>query len=225
MSIGVLGTAFVVVPFLLFEQEVNDLTSRLFASPPSRPALALAIVALLALDIILPVPSSLVSTAAGATLGFLPGTVVSMVGMTLCCQVGYGIGRACGRPLVARMVGAPALEEVAGHVRAGGHWALGALRPIPVLAEASVLLAGLARMSPARFSVITSLANLGVSLVYCALGAAALQIGSPLLAVAGTIVLPVIFIGLMRVIDRDSLITLRGIPSSPRHYGCKGSFG
>ena len=65
-----------------------------------------------------------------------------------------------------------------------------AARPIPVLAEASVLGAGLSRLPFRRFALLTTLANLGIAAVYSAAGAFAAGTGSLLLAFAGALLLP-----------------------------------
>jgi len=62
-------------------------------------------------------------------------------------------------------------------------------RPVPVLAEASVLLAGTARLSWSWFLAPVALSNLGIAAAYCALGnlaqlpaALAASVALPLLA-------------------------------------------
>lgn len=193
---------FVLVPFLLFEQRMNEVTAH-YVGPAATPlALAVAIVTLLALDIVLPVPSSAVSTAAGALLGFWPGMLASMLGMTLCCQIGYGIGRTFGRAVAVRLVREQVFESVAAQMHARGELMLGAMRAIPVAAEASVLLAGVTRLDLARFTAITCLANLGVSVAYATIGAAAIQSGSPGLLLAGIVLLPALMTGVFHHFTR-----------------------
>lgn len=190
LTIGAGLVLFVLVPFVLFGTWFEAVvTEAVHASPPAW-LLAAAIVALLALDIVLPMPSSVVSTAAGAALGFWPGLAASALGMTACCQIGYLIGRTSGRAVAARFVGEPALTDVERWVRLRGDWMLCVMRPVPVLAEASVLLAGIARLDGARFAALTTLANLGVSAAYALAGATASSTGSILPAIAGAIVLP-----------------------------------
>jgi membrane protein DedA with SNARE-associated domain len=139
-----------------------------------------------------------VSTAAGALLGFLPGLAASILGMTLCSQVGYWLGRTSGLALAQRIVPARDLERAARYVESRGDWALAASRAVPVLAEASVLLAGVLRVGPTRFFAVTLLANAGISAVYCAVGATALESGSFLLAFAGAVMVPAVAMRLAR---------------------------
>jgi uncharacterized membrane protein YdjX (TVP38/TMEM64 family) len=200
--LAVIGLVFVLVPFALFERIIDTAIDRYVQSAPSAVALASVVIALLALDIVLPIPSSVVSTAAGAALGFLPGVIASAAGMTLCCQIGYGLGRIGGPAVVRRFVNESALDDISARMRTRGDWVLGTLRAVPVLAEGSVLLAGLARMGLARFTIITSIANLAVSLVYCAFGAGAIETHSPVLAIAATIGVPALAIAVAKLAAR-----------------------
>jgi uncharacterized membrane protein YdjX (TVP38/TMEM64 family) len=179
--------AFVLVPFVLFEAEFNSLAERLLRS--GGVGAALAIGGLLALDIVLPIPSSLLSTAAGALLGFPLGTGVSWLGMTVASSLGYWLGtRATGA--TSRFVGAESLRRAERLTQRFGDWAIVASRPVPVLAEAGALLAGILRTPWPRYLALSAGANLGVSLVYAFVGAYARQWDSFLLAFAGALLLP-----------------------------------
>jgi membrane protein DedA with SNARE-associated domain len=65
-------------------------------------------------------------------------------------------------------------------------------RPVPVLAEASVLFAGMSRMPTGQFMLLTMLSNLGISAVYAAVGAFSANANSFLLAFAGSILIPLV---------------------------------
>ncbi len=179
-------------PFVVWEEPITRWTEGFLASEPGRWSTALVIAALLAGDVLLPVPSSLVSTAAGVRLGLVGGTLVSWIGMSAGCLVGYWLGQRIGRPAAARFVGRASLDQVAAAVDRSGPWALAVFRAVPVLAEASVLFAGLARISMARFLLVTGLANLGISLAYAWVGSTSLQVGSFFLAFAGAVLIPAV---------------------------------
>lgn len=89
---------------------------------------------LLACDVLLPIPSSVVGVMLGARLGWLWGALCATVGLTLGHCAGYWLGRLAperwSRPL-------PVAPSVLGVL---------ATRPVPVLAEAVVLAAGAARL-------------------------------------------------------------------------------
>jgi uncharacterized membrane protein YdjX (TVP38/TMEM64 family) len=167
--------AVILIPFLLFENASNAEVAKWLTADRSRPAIAIAIVVILALDVFLPVPSSVVSTAAGALLGVWLGALVSTAGMTLGCVLAYWSGRKFGLPLVRRMVRARDLDDVRSQFCRGAVWALTTARPVPVLAEASTLFAGLAGVPFSRYLLITTLANTGISLIYSVAGASARQ--------------------------------------------------
>jgi uncharacterized membrane protein YdjX (TVP38/TMEM64 family) len=137
---------------------------------------------LLALDVLLPVPSSLVSTAAGAMLGFWGGVASSWLGMTAGCLLGYWLGTRA--PLSADM------ERVARARNRYGDLALVLFRAVPVLAEASVLFAGFTRMPRARFLRVTALSNLGISAAYAGAAVYSARKESFLLAFGGAMAIP-----------------------------------
>jgi uncharacterized membrane protein YdjX (TVP38/TMEM64 family) len=198
LILAALLLALILIPFLLFEQGINAWVERFFGADRPTGVVAAAVISLLALDVLLPVPSSIVSTAAGAMLGLLPGIAASTAGMTLGCALGYACGRRFGLPLVLRFVGTRDLEQVSLRFQRGAVWALATMRPVPVLAEASALFAGVSGVPFPQFIGITTLANAGISIIYCAAGAKALQSGSFLLAFAGAIVLPALAMGIYR---------------------------
>jgi hypothetical protein len=63
-------------------------------------------------------------------------------------------------------------------------------RPVPVLAEASVILAGLVHTSWRRFLFLTATSNLGIAAAYAAIGAFSMSVGSFTLTFVGAIALP-----------------------------------
>lgn len=187
----VIVAALILVPFFLFSKQIDGWTARFVASSETHRGIAtLVLGALLAGDILLPVPSSIVSMSAGYLLGFAGGAATSFAGMTVSCALGYLLGKGGGRPLVNRLVGAVETARFDELCRRFGRWVLVACRPVPVLAEASVLLAGVARMPFRRFFLMTSLSNLGISAVYAGVGHMSAQKGAFLLAFAASVLLP-----------------------------------
>jgi uncharacterized membrane protein YdjX (TVP38/TMEM64 family) len=181
--------AIVLVPFLVFERQFEQLATWLAQGNASGWATTVAIGGLLALDVFLPVPSSIVSTGAGVLLGFWPGVAIIWGGMTLGCLIGYVFGAYAAGP-ARRLVGADALSRAGKVMDRYGPWAIVICRPIPVLAEASIVFAGLVRTPLAPFLWLTALADLGIAVAYAAVGAFSMQAGSFLLTFAGAIALP-----------------------------------
>jgi len=191
LLLGALLLAFILLPFFLFGEYIETWTGAFLASASSRPLLvALVLGGLLATDIFLPVPSSVVSTAAGLLLGFAGGMLTSLFGMTISCMAGFWLGAKFGRPLASRMIGAGELRWLEEKSRRFGDWVIVVARPIPVLAEASVLFAGMSRMPVNRFVMLSTLSNLAISAVYAAIGAMSATVNSFLLAMAGSILVP-----------------------------------
>jgi membrane protein DedA with SNARE-associated domain len=63
-----------------------------------------------------------------------------------------------------------------------GNWVVLVSRGVPVLAEASTLLAGATRVSPWRFALVTTLGNIGLSAAYALIGVLNLSGAAAILA-------------------------------------------
>jgi uncharacterized membrane protein YdjX (TVP38/TMEM64 family) len=187
--VGVLVLAAILVPFALFEEAITAWATAFLGRPPSV-LVGLVIAGLLASDVLLPVPSSLVGTAAGALLGWAVGAAVAWAGMMLGCALGWLLGRSAGRAGLRRFVGEAELTRAEALARRFGDAALLVSRPVPVLAEASVLFAGACALPFGRMLALTALSNAGIALVYAALGAVAGGTGSFLLVFAAAVLVP-----------------------------------
>ncbi len=91
-----------------------------------------------------------------------------------------------------RLVGAEELERLEASARRFGDWVVVITRAVPVMGEASVLLAGMSRMPIRRFLVLVALSNLGMSAIYAAVGAFAAEVNTFLLAFLGACIVPAI---------------------------------
>ncbi|MBY0429999.1 MAG: VTT domain-containing protein, partial [Rhodospirillales bacterium] len=134
MSLLAALAAAVIIPFLLFGDRMEAVAAWVAASAAG-PAGAALLVGLLAGDILLPVPSSMVSTACGVLMGFPMGTAVSTAGLTAGCLLGYALGRFLGGERLDRLVNPAGAGCVSGVMERHGAWALVVLRGVPVLAE------------------------------------------------------------------------------------------
>jgi uncharacterized membrane protein YdjX (TVP38/TMEM64 family) len=158
----------------------------------STEATAGIVVGVLASDILLPVPSSFVSTLAGSRLGVAVGAAVIWIGMTAGCILGFALARWLGRPLALRFSSAADLQRMEALAQRGGPLILALTRPLPVLAEASVLLVGAIGLSWRQFLPVVCLANLGLAVAYAALGYWAHEQGNLPVALAASIIVPVL---------------------------------
>src|SRR4029079_7832292 len=89
-----------------------------------------------------------------------------------------------------RLVGADGLARANQIMDRHGNWAIVVCRPIPVLAESSVVFAGLVRSPIRSFIWMTTLSNLGIALAYAAVGAFSMEMQSFLLTFAAALALP-----------------------------------
>lgn len=128
------------------------------------------IVALLALDLFLPIPSSAVSTYGGGVLGTWPATAASWVGMTLGAIIGFALARWLGVRFASRRSSEEDLARMRALVEKFGPMALLLTRALPILAEACVVLVGSTGLSWRRFLPPVMAANFVVSLCYAAFG-------------------------------------------------------
>jgi uncharacterized membrane protein YdjX (TVP38/TMEM64 family) len=185
--------AIILVPFIFFGSQLETWTENFVHSATGYPGWIAAVLgSLLAVDILLPLPSSLISTAAGFLLGLVRGTITSWVGMTASCIIGFWLGKKYGRSAASKIVGESELERLEALSRRVGNWVIVIARPVPVLAEASVLFAGISGMPTGQFLLLTTLSNLGISAVYAVVGALSANANSFLLAFAGSIIIPLV---------------------------------
>ncbi len=181
-----------VLPFLSFGPWLEGRIEAWLNPPPAPAAVALATVGLLSSDILLPIPSSVVSTVAGAQLGVVAATLASWLGMTTGAAIGFALARWCGRPVAERFSSTEDLDRMDALSRHWGPWILVGTRALPVLAEAAVLFLGATRLSWRGFLPPVVLANLGIAAVYSLLGHYAHTQGELPLALAASVALPVL---------------------------------
>lgn len=183
--------AAIVVPWLLLDGWMQGAGAGWLEAVRARPlAAAGAVVTLLAADVVLPIPSSLVAVFAGGALGFARGALAIWIGLMLGCGIGYAVGARPGRRLARRLVGPVQLAALERQGATIGPLALILARGVPVLAEASVIAAGTARMDRRLFLASVTVANAVVALAYAGVGALAVDTQSFLLVFTGIAAVP-----------------------------------
>jgi uncharacterized membrane protein YdjX (TVP38/TMEM64 family) len=191
LAVAAVILGLIIVPFLLFGPRLEAWAAAVVEALAARPALVgMVIAGLLAADVVLPLPSSILSATAGALLGAGQGAIWSWAGMTVGCAIGYGLGHFPGRKGIGRWIGTAEVRRIEPLASRYGDWMLIATRPIPVLAEASTIFAGLAGFRPARFFALVSLSNLAISAVYAWVGSRAVDTPSFLPGVLASCLLP-----------------------------------
>ncbi len=181
--------AAIIVPFVLWQEPIEAFFQDFGALEGQARWLSAAILfGALALDIFLPVPSSLVSTLFGMLLGVGWGWFGSFLAMNVSAAIGYWLG-ARGSALARRALGEAESALLTDFFARRGPMALVALRAVPVLAEASCLFAGMARAPLGKSALALTLGNAAVSLMYALVGAWGREVDAMLPAFAASLLL------------------------------------
>ncbi|EMI18300.1 membrane protein containing SNARE domain protein [Rhodopirellula maiorica SM1] len=159
-----------VLPFLLFGGRIEDWLRGVAEDPPSMTATAALIIGLLATDILLPIPSSVVSTLSGWQLGWWRGTIATWIGMNLGAAIGFALTRRWGKPFALWFSRGEDLQRMQTISDRYGPYVLIITRAVPVFAEASVLIAGIHQLSWRRFLPAVVFSNLGIAIAYSIFG-------------------------------------------------------
>ena len=159
-----------VLPFLMLGGRLDEWLRGVAEDPPSTQATVLLVIGLLATDILLPIPSSVISTLSGWQLGLWLGTLSTWIGMNLGAVIGFALARRWGRPFALVFSNGEDLQRMHQVSDLYGPYVLILTRAVPVFAEASVLIAGIHRLSWARFLPAIVFSNLGIAVAYSAFG-------------------------------------------------------
>jgi uncharacterized membrane protein YdjX (TVP38/TMEM64 family) len=135
-------------------------------------------VGLLVLDVVLPVPSSLVMIAHGAAFGPLLGAALSLLGSLGAALVGFAAGRR-GGPLLNRLVSADERRRADALLARWGVLAIVVTRPVPLLAETTVILAGASPLGWRRTAVAALVGSVPAAVLYALAGSVAAGLGNP----------------------------------------------
>lgn len=125
--------------------------------------------ALLASDIVLPVPSSVLMLLNGKLFGIVIGTVVSCLGLVLSTLLGYIIGKKITSSL-SRFLNTRQQEEAEKMFKQWGYLALIISRPIPLLSESISIVAGMQGMPFSSMLISAFAGSLPGALVYAYYG-------------------------------------------------------
>ena len=177
-----------------FEAWANELQH----STKGRVIVAVAVIGLLLVDIVLPVPSSVVMAVSGRLLGFALGGTVSFIGAMAAAWLGYYACYFGGRRAFQRMIGEADTEKVKAWFEKYGVYAIVLSRSVPMLTEVLSCLAGLTRVSQRTFAIAAILGTLPVCFVYSYFGSADM-----LLAATVAVVIPAMGWIVVRLIKRD----------------------
>ncbi len=150
-------------------------------------AVAAVAVTLLVVDVVLPVPSSVVMLALGAAYGVVAGAVLATIGSVVAAAIVFAIGRHSERWL-DRFVSPDDRSDFASWFERRGVVAIIVSRPLPIVAETVAGLAGTTSMSARRFVAVAAAGTMPVAIAYAATGAAIADIDDPAHVVGGVAV-------------------------------------
>jgi protein-S-isoprenylcysteine O-methyltransferase Ste14 len=156
-------------------------------------------IALIWVDLVLPVPQTAVIAALGIIYGTLLGGLLGSIALVTGGLLGYGLMLTSARRLVHRFVGPESLHRMESFFDRGGAWAIVLTRSLPYsVPEALVFLAGLAGMPMKKFAGALTIGSVPTAFAFAAIGAG--WADQPIVALGVSFVLSVLllaFAGLM----------------------------
>lgn len=171
-------------------QQANDAVVRLqeYESWAWAPAIALIWV-----DLVLPIPQTAVIAALGVVYGTLLGGLLGSVGLITGGLLGYVLMLTSARRLVQRFAGPQSLHKMESLFDQGGAWAIVLTRSLPYsVPEAMVFLAGVAGMPIRKFIAAVTIGSVPTAFGFAAIGAA--WTDQPVLALVVSYILPIVLL-------------------------------
>ncbi len=197
--------AFVLVPWVMWGTSIEVWVTRTIVHHEPLPYMPLCVIGLLAADVFLPIPSSVVAVAAGVFLGFTGGVITVFVGLMFGCLLGYAFGFKWGPPTARRIVGAQQWDRASQWAQRFGVGLVLLSRPVPVLAEACTLYAGACRVPMVRYLVACSVGNAVVAAAYAGVGRFSAESGDLELALMAGFLLPGVAMLVVRLLMRKKV--------------------
>lgn len=145
---------------------------------------AATVVALLAVDIFIPVPSSVVMVLSGAAFGVLWGSILAFIGSVGGEWLGFELARNYGTALSTRFIGDEAERQRLNRIlMKHGAAAVAVTRALPVVMETMSVVAGLSTMKRSTFLAASTIGTLPIVVVYAYAGAKSKEMDSVVPAV------------------------------------------
>lgn len=161
------------LPYIFFDGDFTRIVEQAMTEESSRIAAASIGIVLLVADLLLVIPSGLIIALMAALLGGVIGAIVGAIGLSLACALGFWIGRSIKGDFSDNPAEQRQFTYAKDLIRRNGVIILSACRPIPVLAELSVIAAGALGLPMRSVMMATVLANVGLASVYAGLGSMA----------------------------------------------------
>jgi uncharacterized membrane protein YdjX (TVP38/TMEM64 family) len=150
-------------------------------------------IALIWVDLVLPIPQTAVIAAFGIIYGTVLGGLLGSLGLVTSGLLGYGLMLTSARRFVQRFVGPRSLHKMESLFDRGGAWAIVLTRSLPYsVPEAMVFLAGLAGMPMRKYIVALTIGSVPTAFVFAAIGAG--WADRPILVLVVSYVLPILLL-------------------------------
>ena len=140
---------------------------------------AAVVVGLLALDIFIPVPSSIIMILSGAAFGVVWGSLLAFAGSIGGEWLGFELARKYGTSVSQRFIGdASERRRLNDILMTHGAVAIVVTRALPVVMETMSIVAGLSRMRRSTFLIASAIGTAPIVVVYAYAGAKSRETGS-----------------------------------------------
>jgi uncharacterized membrane protein YdjX (TVP38/TMEM64 family) len=183
------------IPFLWFGAELEQIFDVAWLQQFGRKWGWLIGLALLAADLLLPLPSTVIMSGLGYLYGTGVGGCLAATGSFLAGILGYLLCRGWGERMVRRLAGEEALTNGrALFLGQSGPWLVALSRWLPLLPEVVACVAGMMRMPLAAFAIALACGSIPVGFAFAWIGAQGIT--DQRTALIGSAVLPLALMGL-----------------------------
>jgi uncharacterized membrane protein YdjX (TVP38/TMEM64 family) len=190
IAIGLLPLVLASCATIPTAQEANDVVLRLREYGSWAWAFGIA---LIWIDLVLPIPQTTVIAALGMIYGTWLGGLLGSFGLITSGLLGYGLMFTAARRLVQRFARPQSLSGMQGLFDRNGAWAIVLTRSLPFsVPEVMVFLAGLAGMPLRKFIAALTIGSVPAAFVFAAIGAG--WADQPVLALVVSYVLPIVLL-------------------------------
>lgn len=125
---------------------------------------------LLLLDLLLPIPGTVVMSALGVVYGFWLGGLLSAIGSMFAGMLGYGVGRFFDEKFAKKWLGERDFEKGRSLFERSGPWVVAMSRALPILPEVLACMAGLLRMPFGKFLIALACGSVPMGFLFAWIG-------------------------------------------------------
>lgn len=190
VAVCVALTTLITLPFLLYGEAMAHWSQSMLSTPSAHIVIALMVLALLVLDVVLPIPSSLVCIAAYALLDGATAFAVVTTGLTLTYVLGHLLGGSVGIAAARRIFSNAEMAKLAALTAEKRYAVIVLSRPLPVLAEGTSIYLGAIGTPLLPASIVALLSSLGLAAMYGWIAATSQGQESLLLALLASMLMP-----------------------------------